>query len=225
MQAAFATPVERANRFRFADLAHQAMTVYLVLPPDKFNDRFGRWLRLLLQRALSEVMGANARSKVLFLLDEFGTVGALQAVETAFGLARGLGVALWPFVQDLNQLERDYPKSWRTFVANCTGELYFGINDRVTAEEISTAWGDDDRLARHGILKGNASHSMQHLRLVLPNKIMAFTQGEVLAGGGRKDAAMLLRIKGGFEVLAPAHYWRVEDYRDRARPDPYHLVV
>ena len=210
---------------RFGELAEQPMTVYLVLPPDKFNDRHGRWLRLALQRALSEVMRANRpASKVMFFLDEFGTVGALPAVETAFGLARGLGVSLWPFLQDLNQLQRDYPKSWQTFIANCTAELYFGINDSTTAEHVSKAWGEQERMRVSRPLVGAGGNISPHLeREVRIEHVMRETQGTWVAGK-RVDGIMLWRVAGEFMRLMPAHYYALANLKARARPDPDFLT-
>jgi len=53
---------------------------------------------------------------VLFMLDEFGTIGRLSAVAQAYGLMAGLQMVLWAFVQDLVQLKRDYPEDWETFI-------------------------------------------------------------------------------------------------------------
>jgi type IV secretory pathway TraG/TraD family ATPase VirD4 len=44
------------------------------------------------------------------MLDEFGTIGKLNAVAQAYGLMAGLGMIMWAFSQDLNQLKRDYPR-------------------------------------------------------------------------------------------------------------------
>jgi type IV secretion system protein VirD4 len=30
----------------------------------------------------------------------------------------GLGMIMWAFIQDLNQLKRDYPEHWETFIGN-----------------------------------------------------------------------------------------------------------
>ncbi len=45
----------------------------------------------------------------LFVLDEFGTIGRLEAVAQAYGLMAGLGMIMWAFVQDFNQLNARLP--------------------------------------------------------------------------------------------------------------------
>src|SRR5271154_6776852 len=96
--------------FQFEDLKTGATTVYLILPADRLKT-FDRWLRLLIQHAIT----VNARNidvtpkwPILFLLDEMPTLGRLPALEQAYGLMAGFGMQLWGIVQDLSQLARVY---------------------------------------------------------------------------------------------------------------------
>lgn len=128
--------------FSFEELATGLATVYLVLPAERLTT-YGRWLRLMVSvgiRAVSHTR-ASQHQPVVFMLDEFGTVGRLEAVENAYGLMRGFGMALWVFLQDLTQLQRDYPKSWQTFIANSAAVTCFGVMDEFTVEHISKMLG------------------------------------------------------------------------------------
>jgi type IV secretory pathway TraG/TraD family ATPase VirD4 len=78
---------------------------------------------------------------VLFILDEFGTIGNLNAVAQAYGLAAGRGMIMWSFSQDLNQLARDYPKDWETFIANSVAVTSFAVMDNFTADYVSKFLG------------------------------------------------------------------------------------
>ena len=109
-----------ASDFSFEDLKTRPMTVYLILPADRLKT-FDRWLRLLIQQAIT----VNARNilvkpekPVLFLLDEMASLGRLSMVEQAYGLMAGFGMQLWGIVQDLSQLERIYGAGWQTFISN-----------------------------------------------------------------------------------------------------------
>ena len=133
-----------ASDFRFEDLKREAMTVYLVLPADRL-DAFGRWLRLLIQQAIT----VNARNvdvrpalPVLFLLDEMPALGRLTMVEQAYGLMAGFGMQLWGIVQDAGQLKRIYGDGWEGFIANSGAVQYFGSRDRMTAEYFSALCGE-----------------------------------------------------------------------------------
>jgi type IV secretion system protein VirD4 len=133
----------RRSDFRFEDLKMSKMTVYLVLPADRLNT-FGRWLRLLVQQAIT-VNARNIEAKpekpILFFLDEMAALGRLSMVEQAYGLMAGFGMQLWGIVQDLSQLESIYGKGWETFIGNSGVLQYFGSRDHKTAEYFSKLCG------------------------------------------------------------------------------------
>ncbi len=155
--------------FRFEDLKAGKKTIYLVLPADKLNSH-GRWLRLLIQQALT----VNARNievqpdkPVLFILDELPALGKLTMVEQAFGLMAGFGIQLHAISQDASQLKRIYGDGWESFIANAGVIQYFGSRDRFTAEYFSklcgvtTIWDFSSAMARaFGVTSGaNGSKS------------------------------------------------------------------
>lgn len=119
-------------------------TIYIVLP-ERFLDTFGRWLRLLVTAAL-DAMTADQEtvpSPVLFILEEFAHLGRLEAVETAFGIARGAQVRLWAILQNLSQVDRHYGEDAReTFVGNVGALEVFNVNDNITSEYISKKIGN-----------------------------------------------------------------------------------
>lgn len=134
----------KSSSFKFEDLKTKQMTIYLVLPADRLNT-FGRWLRLLVQQAIT-INARNIETKpeksILFLLDEFSALGRLSMVEQAFGLMAGYGMQIWAIVQDFNQLERIYGKGWQGFVSNAGMINYFGSSDKMTAEYFSSLCGE-----------------------------------------------------------------------------------
>jgi len=133
-----------SSDFSFEELCGGNVSIYLVLPPDQLVT-YARWLRLMVSIAIRAVTRRGSQSPlglpVLFMLDEFGTIGKLNAVAQAYGLAAGRGMIMWTFSQDLNQLARDYPKDWGTFIANSQAVTCFGVMDNFTADYISHALG------------------------------------------------------------------------------------
>ena len=128
--------------FRFSDLKTSWCTVFLVLPPDRI-DTYARWLRLLVAQGLRELAqtpGVDA-PPVLFLLDEFATLGRLEPIERAFGLMAGYGVQLWPILQDMHQLWGAYGERAGTFLSNASLLQVFNVADYETAEWISKSLG------------------------------------------------------------------------------------
>lgn len=76
------------------------------------------------------------------MLDEFSVLGNLPCVETAIGLARGYGIQLWLFLQDIHQLHSIYKDKAESFLANTGMQQYFVPNDLTTAERISKRMGN-----------------------------------------------------------------------------------
>lgn len=129
--------------FYFEDLKTERMTIYLVLPADRLNT-FSRWLRLLIQQAIT-INSRNIDEKpdkpILFMLDEMAALGHLSMVEQAYSLMAGFGMQLWGIVQDLSQLHKIYGEGWQTFIGNCGAIQYFGSRDLKTTEYFSKMIG------------------------------------------------------------------------------------
>jgi type IV secretion system protein VirD4 len=187
--------------FKFEDLKSKPMTIYLVLPADRLNT-FGRWMRLLVQQALT-VNARNIADKpakpVLFILDEFAALGKLSMIEQAYGLMAGFGMQLWAIVQDLNQLERIYGKGWQSFIANAGMINYFGSSDKMTAEYFSslcgetTVWNISTAISRAvGSTSGQGgssssstdttsdTHAAAQRKLIYPDELMRLSKGKQL---------------------------------------------
>ena len=128
--------------FRFADLKRRNVTVFLVLPPDRLS-AYSRWLRLLVTQSLTDMARTPEKptTPVLFLLDEFASLGNLAAVERAMGLMAGYGVQLWPILQDVHQLRSTYGQRAGTFLSNAGVLQVFGVNDHDSARLISDLLG------------------------------------------------------------------------------------
>lgn len=130
--------------FQFEDLKTKPTSVYLILPADRLKT-FDRWLRLLIQQAIT-VNARNIEQKpakpILFLLDEMSALGRLPTLEQAYSLMAGFGMQLWGIVQDLSQLAKVYgEQGWQTFISNSGVIQYFGSRDKMTAEYFSTLCG------------------------------------------------------------------------------------
>ena len=134
--------VLRRSDFSFGDLKRGVTTVFLVLPPDRL-DTYARWLRLLVTQSLTDMVRVQVRlpSPVLYLLDEFASLGHLAAVERAMSLLAGYAVQLWPILQDIHQLKATYGQRAGTFLSNAGVLQVFGVNDNESARLVSDLLG------------------------------------------------------------------------------------
>ena len=130
--------------FRFADLAHNRGSVFLVLPPDRIPTH-ARWLRILVAQALGEILRLPEppTKPVLFLLDECAALGRMPPLERAVGLMAGYGMQVWTIFQDLHQLRAIYGRAAGTFLSNAGIVQAFNVNDLETARWISSMLGAD----------------------------------------------------------------------------------
>lgn len=133
-----------ASDFRFRDLKRKPATVYLVLPLD-YLDVCGKWFRLVIAAALSELLHEEKGVRVLAVMDEFAQLGALKAIQNAMGMAAGFGLTLWPVLQDLSQLSGLYPQTWETFLSNAGVRMFFGPRDEKTSNYLSGQCGQVER--------------------------------------------------------------------------------
>lgn len=147
--------------FDFTDMRREIVTVYLILPIGCLITH-AKWLRLIITvalRALYEPQPVSQKHNlppVLFVLDEFAQLGRLDVIEAALGIARGSGVQLWPFLQDLNQLKDLYPRRWETFMTGAGAITAYAPKDWFTAEYLSRLCGQKTDITINQNLAMNA---------------------------------------------------------------------
>jgi type IV secretion system protein VirD4 len=98
--------------------------------------RHSPWLRLIVQMACItlERMGPYPRTKprILFMMEEFATLGHMEIMERAAAYFPGFGVQLWVILQDITQLQRYYKTGWETFLGNAGLVQLFANGDQET---------------------------------------------------------------------------------------------
>jgi len=135
------------SSFSLDDLkqAQEGLSLYLCLPARRLETH-GRWLRTVVMLALGHMERLGQRPAtghpVLFLLDEFATLGHMESLEKAAAFIAGYGVKLWIVLQDLNQLRANYKDRWETFLGNAGIIQFFGNADKTTLEYISKRLGE-----------------------------------------------------------------------------------
>ncbi len=219
----------RTSSFRFEDLKHWRLSVYLILPPHHLRTH-GRWLRLLTATALRVLTITPGRPawRVLFLLDEFAALGRMQSVEEAITYARGYGVSIWMLTQDLAQLRDLYPRSWETLLANVRIVQAFGTADQFTAEHLSRLTGQATVPTR----SSNRTRATTSNNLLFASRQQGTTDqtGEtprrlLLADEIRRLPAdrQLLFLSGREPLLtARLDYRTLKLFASRADPNPLH---
>ncbi len=133
--------ISRRSDFRLAELrSDRPTTIYLCLPVGRMESHY-RWLRLIVQLACTvlEKMGTYPRDRppILFMMEEFATLGHMEIMERAAAYFPGFGVKLWAVLQDTTQLQRYYTTSWETFLGNAGLIQCFANGDQRTLDYIT----------------------------------------------------------------------------------------
>jgi type IV secretion system protein VirD4 len=133
--------ISRRSDFALAALRGvQPTTLYLCLPVGRMQSHY-RWLRLIVQMACTvlEQMGAYPRNQppILFMMEEFATLGHMEIMERAAAYFPGFGVKLWAVLQDTTQLQRYYRSSWETFLGNAGLIQCFANGDQSTLDYLA----------------------------------------------------------------------------------------
>ena len=133
--------ISEHSDFRLASLrGDRPTTIYLCLPVGRMESHY-RWLRLVVQMACTvlEQMGTYPRNRppILFMMEEFATLGHMEIMERAAAYFPGFGVKLWAVLQDTTQLERYYNSSWETFLGNAGLVQCFANGDQSTLDYIA----------------------------------------------------------------------------------------
>jgi type IV secretion system protein VirD4 len=116
------------------------VTIYLCLPVGRMESHY-RWMRLIVQMACTvlEKCGTYPRDRapILFMMEEFATLGHMDLMERAAAYFPGFGVKLWAVLQDTTQLRRYYQNSWETFLGNAGLVQCFANGDQATLDYIA----------------------------------------------------------------------------------------
>jgi len=207
--------------FDLSQLKRKPTTVYLILP-GRYMDAYARFLRLMITSAIDQLTAEPGGRPVLMILDEFARLEQLPAVSNAFGFSAGFNLQLWPFLQDLPQLEALYGKRWMSILANCGLVQFFTPVDVMTAEHLQRRGGQTtgenrSRSYSGALLKGERSETRSETRVpLLPfERMMSLPHDQsVVFFAGKHDPLLVGR----------APYWTVPRLAGLFDPDPYHLA-
>lgn len=128
--------ISRRSDFHLSSLRSDCpTTILLCLPVARMQSHY-RWMRLVVQMTCTvlEQMGTYPRDRapILFMMEEFATLGHMEILERAAAYFPGFGVKLWAILQDVTQLQRYYNQSWETFLGNAGLVQCFANGDQAT---------------------------------------------------------------------------------------------
>lgn len=132
--------------FNIMEFKKKRVTVYVGLTPDNLT-RLRPLMQVFYQQA-TEFLCRKLPTKedvygVLFMMDEFPTLGKMEQFKTGIAYFRGYKVRLFLIIQDTEQLKGIYEESgMNSFLSNSTYRITFAANNMETANLISQLVGN-----------------------------------------------------------------------------------
>ncbi|MCB2081631.1 MAG: type IV secretory system conjugative DNA transfer family protein [Rickettsiales bacterium] len=177
--------------FDFNQFKKEATTVYVGLTPDNI-DRLKPLMQIFYQQA-SQIMTKHMprpdeKIGVLFMMDEFPTLGEMIQFKQGIAYFRGYKVRLFLIIQDTEQLKDIYEEAgMNSFLANSTYRITFAANNTQTAQLISELIGNKTvkQVSRNSpvFLDLNPATRSKHISeaqraLLLPQEVIGLPRDE-----------------------------------------------
>jgi len=202
-----------ATDFDVTQMRKTKMTIYVVVSLADLAS-----LRPLLKLFFEQVFAAQLRKepqadekyKILFLLDEFESLGTMDGIVDKLPFVRSFGVRIMAIIQGLSQLDQRYTAAGRDkILQGCKHQIFFAANDQQTTNYVSTTLGKKtiNTVSKSRSKQGRTTSKQSQARdLMLPqevremstDKLVLITEGTrpVMADKIKyfKDAAMKKRV-------------------------------
>ncbi|MGL9732930.1 MAG: type IV secretory system conjugative DNA transfer family protein [Wolbachia sp.] len=177
--------------FNILDFKKKKTTVYVGLTPDNLT-RLRPLMQIFYQQATEflcrKLPSDDEPYGVLFLMDEFPTLGKMEQFQTGIAYFRGYRVRLFLIVQDTEQLKGIYEEAgMNSFLSNSTYRITFAANNIETANLISQLIGNktvqQESLNKPKFLDLNPASRSLHISetqraLLLPQEIIMLPRDE-----------------------------------------------
>lgn len=203
------------SSFDMADLIREAVTVYLVIPPDRIDTQ-RTWLRLMTTAAMHTFkrypLKGRPPHRCMILMDEFPALGRIEDLPRDIATMSGYGIDFTLIVQGLDQLKDLYGAAAGTILSNCAYKWFCNVNDLESANYLSETLGKTTvQTVGHGEGQNfgpggggqseNVNYGETGRPLLMPDEVLAL---------GR-DVAIVLNPDDRPHYIRPVDYWRMPD--------------
>ena len=86
--------------------------------------------------------GGKLKEQTFFILDEFANIGKIPDFDKKISTSRSRKISFSVILQNVDQLEAVYEKSYETIMGNCDTHLFLGSNSYKTVEYFSKQLGE-----------------------------------------------------------------------------------
>ena len=152
---------------------------------------FVRQLYYVLAKEATFNMPAKCDREVIFLLDEFGNMPAIEGMANIVTVCLGRNIKFNLVIQAISQLKKLYGDDYKTIIGNCSNKFYIFTNEVETAEEFSKLLGDKTIVtySRSGEILDTTKHQTESVdgrKLLTVDELMHLKEGEIVIARGTK---------------------------------------
>ena len=138
--------VTSTNTINFEDIANKKTAVYVISSDTHttYNFLLTIFFSQMIQQLYNyaDLNGGRLKTPTFFILDEFANIGQIPDFDKKISTSRSRGISFSVILQNLDQLEAVYEKSYETIVGNCDTHVFLGSNSFKTVEYFSKQLGE-----------------------------------------------------------------------------------
>lgn len=177
--------------------------IFLIMPEEDDSKYF--LISLIVQQlyremlSIADEMGGKLQNRVIFFLDEFGTLPQIQSAEMMFSASRSRRISFVPIIQSLAQLEKNYGKEGADIIIdNCQVCIYGGFAPNSEAANVLSKTLGDRTVMTGSISKGkdkSKSLQMTGRPLMTPDELKIMPKDTfIVTRTGVKPMKTILRL-------------------------------
>ncbi|MCI9577162.1 MAG: type IV secretory system conjugative DNA transfer family protein [Clostridiales bacterium] len=174
------------------------IAVFLSIPDyDRSNhfiaSVFIRQLYFVLAKKATESMSGKCTREVIFLLDEFGNIPAIESMANIITVCLGRNIRFNLIIQSYSQLDQLYGDDSQTIIGNCGNKIYIKTDDLGTARDFSELLGNRtainaNRSGKVLSMEKTLTEMYEERALLTVNELMRLRQGECVVKRSMKQS-------------------------------------
>ena len=134
------------DTINFEQIGQEKTAVYVISPDTHttYNFLLTIFFAQMIQQLydFADNNGGTLQVPTYFILDEFANIGQIPDFDQKISTSRSRKISFSVILQNLDQLEAIYDKSYETIIGNCDTHVFLGSNSQKTVEYFSKALGE-----------------------------------------------------------------------------------
>ena len=134
------------DTIKFEDIGNKKTAVYVI--SSDTHAAYDFLLTIFFSQMIQQLYnyaddnGGSLKMPTYFILDEFANIGQIPDFDKKISTSRSRKISFSVILQNLDQLEAVYEKSYETIIGNCDTHVFLGSNSYKTVEYFSKALGE-----------------------------------------------------------------------------------